>query len=83
MSASPCVLDGYSLTPQDLYNLSITSTPIVLSPDAEDRINAGRAVVDAIVASGEVVYGINTGFGLFSNVTIASDKLGELQVSSR
>jgi histidine ammonia-lyase len=35
--------------------------------------------VDKIVESGEIVYGINTGFGLFSNVTISADKIEELQ----
>ena len=42
-------------------------------------MQASREVVDRIVESGEVVYGINTGFGLFSNVTVSSDKLCELQ----
>jgi len=36
-------------------------------------------VIDDIVASGEVAYGINTGFGLFSNVVIGPGKLTELQ----
>jgi len=81
MSKPILYLDGYSLTPKELFNLSSGSVDIALTPDSEERIKAGREVVDRIVESGEVVYGINTGFGLFSNVTVSSDKLGELQVN--
>jgi len=81
MSDPMMLLDGYSLTPQMLYKLSFGNTDIALSQDAVERVQAGRDVVDQIVASGEVVYGINTGFGLFSNVTISADKLGELQTN--
>ena len=73
------LLDGYSLTPSELYQLSFGKTNIALTEEARGRVLAGRSVVDKIVASGEVVYGINTGFGLFSNVTIDNNKLRELQ----
>ena len=36
-------------------------------------------MVEEIISSGEVAYGINTGFGVLSNVTIPKDKLQELQ----
>ena len=75
------LIDGYTLTTQELYNLSFGETNLALSPEAIQRVNDGRRVVDLIVKSGEVVYGINTGFGLFSNVTVSADKLGELQVN--
>ena len=74
-------LDGYSLTCAELYSLSFGKTKIALSVESEGRVSDGRAVVDAIVESGEVVYGINTGFGLFSNVTVAPEQLGQLQVN--
>ena len=44
-----------------------------------DRIRASAAVVDRIVASGETVYGINTGFGLLANTRIPPERLAELQ----
>ena len=58
---------------------SISSTAIDIAPAGWDRVAAGRQVVDNIVASGEVAYGINTGFGLFSNVIVKPDELVELQ----
>ncbi len=35
-----------------------------------DRIRAAAASVERIVAGGETVYGINTGFGLLANTRI-------------
>lgn len=52
---------------------------IDLSPDAWHRVKKCRSVIDDIVASGEVAYGINTGFGLFSNVVVGPTQLTELQ----
>lgn len=81
MSKPVLYLDGYSLTPKELFGLQSGNVDLSLTPEAEERIKNGREVVDKIVESQEVVYGINTGFGLFSNVTVSSDKLGELQVN--
>jgi histidine ammonia-lyase len=44
-----------------------------------DRIRAAAASVERIVASGETVYGINTGFGLLANTRIPPERLAELQ----
>ena len=44
-----------------------------------ERVDASAAAVDRIVASGEIVYGINTGFGLLANTRIPADRLAELQ----
>jgi histidine ammonia-lyase len=43
------------------------------------RVSAAAASVDRIVASGETVYGVNTGFGLLANTRIPDDRLAELQ----
>ena len=72
-------LDGVSLTTEALLRCSRPSVAVNLSSDAIERISNGRAIVDGVLASGEVVYGVNTGFGLFANVTISGDKLIELQ----
>ncbi|HWC55926.1 MAG TPA: histidine ammonia-lyase, partial [Sphingomicrobium sp.] len=37
--------------------------------------------VDRIVAGGETVYGVNTGFGLLANTRIPNDRLAELQTN--
>jgi histidine ammonia-lyase len=55
--------------------------PVVVSPAARERVAAARRVVDDAVARGTPVYGVNTGFGSFSDVHIAGDRLRELQLN--
>lgn len=76
----PLLLDGVSLCVEELVALSTGERRIDLSPDAWERVQHGREVVDNILKdTTRVAYGINTGFGLFSNVVISPDKLTELQ----
>jgi len=50
-----------------------------LATGAESRIAAARAVVDAAVSDGRVVYGLTTGFGALAEVVIPTDRIAELQ----
>jgi histidine ammonia-lyase len=50
-----------------------------LTPDAWANVDKGAATVAAIVAEGRTVYGINTGFGLLANTSIAPGDLETLQ----
>ena len=45
------------------------------------RVATSAASVERIVAGGETVYGINTGFGLLANTRIPDDRLAELQTN--
>ena len=75
-------LDGVSLTTEALLSCSRNDVVVELSADAQSRVSEARAIVDKVVESGEIVYGINTGFGLFANVTVQNEKLKELQVQA-
>jgi len=50
-----------------------------LSPCAAPGIAASAEAVTAILARGEPVYGVNTGFGKLASVRIASEDLAHLQ----
>ncbi|QNM81923.1 histidine ammonia-lyase [Sphingomonas sabuli] len=52
-----------------------------LDSAAMERIASAAAAVDRIVAGGESVYGINTGFGLLANTRIPDDRLADLQTN--
>jgi histidine ammonia-lyase len=52
---------------------------VELSPDCAARIDASAAAVERIVARGNPVYGINTGFGKLASVRIAPAELEQLQ----
>jgi histidine ammonia-lyase len=46
-----------------------------------ERMNASRAVVERVVASGATAYGINTGFGKLASVRISAEQVRQLQVN--
>lgn len=76
------LLDGASLSPETLVQLGAhPEMKIAIAPDSVERVNKARAVVDEIVKSGRVVYGINTGFGNFANKVIDPHNLVKLQVN--
>ena len=50
-----------------------------LAPEAAKAVEAGRQAVADIIEKGATVYGINTGFGLLANTSIARDDLETLQ----
>jgi len=54
-------------------------SPCKLDDASLDRIRASAASVERIVAGGETVYGVNTGFGLLANTRIPPERLAELQ----
>jgi histidine ammonia-lyase len=45
------------------------------------RVAPSAEAVERIVAGGETVYGVNTGFGLLANTRIPNDRLAELQTN--
>ena len=73
------VIDGESLTIEEIVSIKEFSTKVRLSDESMTSINESRKLVEEIVSSGEVVYGINTGFGALSNVTIPPEQLEQLQ----
>ena len=56
-------LSGNDLTFSQLYDVALRGQQVQLTASAIERMNASRAVVDRLVASGGTAYGINTGFG--------------------
>src|SRR5882672_811659 len=75
------LLDGSSLTLEQLTAIAERGERVGLSPEAADRVNRARAVVDRKAAGADPVYGINTGFGSFAEVKIAPDALDALQLN--
>ena len=52
---------------------------VELAPAAWADVDRGAAVIADIVAQGRTVYGVNTGFGLLANTSIAPGDLETLQ----
>lgn len=72
-------IDGSSLTLEQLGRIVFEKAPCSLSPEARDRVRAGNGAIEKALATGDAIYGINTGFGDLANVRIDPDRLDLLQ----
>ncbi|MDE3057044.1 MAG: histidine ammonia-lyase, partial [Bacteroidota bacterium] len=72
-------LDGNSLTIENLYRASTEPSHITIAPSSAKAMRRSRALIDEWLAKREIIYGVTTGFGEFSNVHIPTDKIEELQ----
>jgi histidine ammonia-lyase len=75
------LLDGASLTLEDLVAVARDGRGVSLAPEAIRRIDESRALVDAQASGDAPAYGINTGFGSLADVRIPLESLGALQVN--
>ncbi|MBF0780102.1 MULTISPECIES: histidine ammonia-lyase [unclassified Granulicatella] len=73
------ILDGKSLTLEDVIRVSREFVECEISQDAINDVELSRKIVDDIVREKRVVYGINTGFGSLCNVSISQDDTEQLQ----
>ncbi len=78
-NASPCVLDGRTLTVEALEHVAGGLRRVTLHEVARTRMARSRAVVDQAVQAGVPVYGVNTGFGKLSEIAIPLHELADLQ----
>ena len=75
------LLDGSSLTIEQLLAIADGGEPVGIAPTAVARVRAAREVVDRKAHGAEPAYGINTGFGSFAEVKIAPEALEALQLN--
>ena len=73
------VLTGNEITLQQIVNVARQGATVTLSPQAEQNILRSRKVVDKLVEEEKVVYGVTTGFGMFSETFIEREYTNALQ----
>jgi histidine ammonia-lyase len=73
------VLTGADLTIADVEAVARGGARAVLDADARARMEEARAVVERLVAAGQVVYGITTGFGDLATAFIPPGDARRLQ----
>src|SRR5687768_5991445 len=66
-SADPVVLTGADLTVEQVEAVARHGAVATLDAAARSRMERSRAVVDSLVADGEVVYGVTTGVGAMAD----------------
>jgi histidine ammonia-lyase len=79
--SSALVLDGTRLTLEGFISVTRGNAPVEADRDAMTRVSDSRRIVDDLVEKGRPMYGINTGFGRFSDVAISEDDLNLLQIN--
>jgi histidine ammonia-lyase len=72
-------LDGETLTLEQVVAVARHGAKVELHPEAKKKVQKSREYVDQIIEGNKTVYGITTGFGMFSNVLISTDDAKKLQ----
>ena len=73
------VLDGSGLTVEKLVQIARHNEPVELHPDALERIKVCRAMLERKIEQHEIMYGINTGIGEFSEVVLNDEQVKDFQ----
>jgi histidine ammonia-lyase len=72
-------LDGTSLTIDRLARIARDREHVTLDPRALERIKACRAMLEEKIQAHEIMYGINTGIGEFSEVVLNDEQVKDFQ----
>jgi len=75
------VLTGHSLTLSQVRDICYGSAEVVIDAKSLASVKESRLSVDRIVSSKRTIYGINTGFGKFSDVIIEEQDVNDLQLN--
>lgn len=78
---SGVILDGQPLSLAEMEAVAVYGCKAQVAPEAVRRVTAGRELIERILADGQTVYGVNTGFGKLADVRVAPDKLAQLQTN--
>ena len=77
--AEPILLTGADLTIAGVEAVARRGATVALDHDARARMQESRDVIERLVAAGEVVYGVTTGFGALATRFVAPADASRLQ----
>jgi histidine ammonia-lyase len=69
------ILDGDSLTLEQVISVARDGTPVKLGPQVVERMADARARVERVLARGDAVYGMTTGLGQHKRHRITPDEI--------
>ena len=73
------VLTGEGLTIEKLVSVARFNEKVEIHPDALQRIDKCRAMLEEKIQAHEIMYGVNTGIGEFSEVVLNDDQIKDFQ----
>jgi len=73
------IVTGGGLTIENVVEVARHGRKVELHPDAVVRINKCRAMLERKIEAHEIMYGVNTGIGEFSEVVLNDDQVKDFQ----
>ena len=73
------VIGERKLTIEDVVRVARHGEKVELTPSAVERIKTCRRMLDRKVDAGEIMYGVNTGIGEFSEVVLTDEQVQQFQ----
>ncbi|HQF00493.1 MAG TPA: aromatic amino acid ammonia-lyase [Bacteroidales bacterium] len=73
------IITGSNLTIDDVVKVARHHEKVELHPDAIERIKRCRAMLEKKIVAREIMYGVNTGIGEFSEVVLTDDQVKDFQ----
>jgi len=73
------VIDGSGLTIEKVVDVARYNEKVKLNPYALKRIKSCRELLEKKIDAREIMYGVNTGIGEFSEVVLTDDQVKEFQ----
>ncbi len=72
-------ITGKGLTIENIVDVARNNQKVELHPEAINRINKCRAMLEEKIQANEIMYGVNTGIGEFSEVVLDDDQVKDFQ----
>ncbi len=72
-------ITGKSLTIENIEAVARRGAKVELDPDSVTRIRGCRAFIEERIAAREIMYGVNTGIGEFSEVVLDDEQVQQFQ----
>ncbi len=73
------VLTGKNLTIENIEAVARRGEKVELHPEAVERIKKSRAFIEERIEAREIMYGVNTGIGEFSEVVLTDEQVKDFQ----
>ncbi len=81
MKNKTVIIDGRSLTLEDLVAVARFGAKVEISPEALEALERSRVLVAKIASEKRVAYGITTGFGDFAKVAVSDEMSNQLSTN--
>jgi histidine ammonia-lyase len=73
------IITGYDLTLEDVVAVARFGEKVELHPDVKARVDHCRGFLNKRIEANEIMYGVNTGIGEFSEVVLNDDQVAQFQ----